>query len=101
MQTFAQHFIPLCLLTSLLKFGNFRGCTCAAPTAHVDDSPEDFLADWVDDQETLLQQTQEQIKTFKIVYNTNEIQLYINQIGSCADTLNVKTVSQQQPFFPT
>ena len=37
------------LVTSLLKFVHFRGCTCAVRTSDVDDSPEDFVADWVDD----------------------------------------------------
>ena len=90
------------LVTSLLKFVNFRGYTCAPPTADVDDSPEDFIADWVNDSgKTIAADTHANKKTFKIVYNANQIQLYINYNHSCANSLNVKTVFQYQAFFLT
>ena len=43
-------------------------------------------------QETQWQQTQQQIKRLKIVYNPNEIQLYMKYTNNCADSLNVKTL---------
>ena len=36
--------------------------------------------------------------TFKLVYNPNEIQLYLKYTHSCADSLNVKTLSNNKRF---
>ena len=75
-----------CSITSLVTFPNFRWCTCVAATGDIDDLPHDSTDHWPDD--SWEWKTAENNKTFKLVYNYNEIQLYMKYTST--DSLTIE-----------